>query len=203
MMSRLSHLRVSALQNVQRSTFNAQRSTLNGHLCSQRRSRRPSATPLRLRISASLRFKTAYSVSFFLLAAFCASAARDPFWPIGYEPPKPEPEAVEPVKPAVPDKPPAPKKPAPPPVAPITEDDWKAARALLAVSGFTQSRHPVSGETRTLAMINRASFTVGDTLTVTNANIHFVWSIESLAGLALKLKQVRADRLPPHPLPAN
>ena len=206
MMSRLSHLRVSALQNVQRSTFNAQRSTLNAqrstlnhlrNLCHlwmkpETRNPKPSLCVSALKWSIPL-----------LLAAFCASAARDPFWPIGYEPPKPEPEAVEPVKPAVPDKPPAPKKPAPPPVAPITEDDWKAARALLAVSGFTQSKNPVSGETRTLAMINRASFTVGDTLTVTNANIHFVWSIESLAGLALKLKQGRADRLPPHPLPAN
>gem|GEM_PF-1593320 len=244
MMSRLSHLRVSALQNVQRSTFNAQRSTLNvqrstlnGHLCSQRRSRRHpvkiSASP-RLCVKKLSTFnaqrstlnhlrnlchlwmkpetrnpKPSLCVSALkrsiplLLAALCASAARDPFWPIGYEPPKPEPEMAEPEKPAMPEPPPPPKKPAPPPPAPITEDDWKAARALLAVSGFTQSKNPASGETRTLAMINRASFTVGDTLTVTNANIHFVWRIESLAGLALKLKPVRAERLTPPPLPAN
>ncbi|HPB09914.1 MAG TPA: hypothetical protein PLW27_00245 [Kiritimatiellia bacterium] len=101
------------------------------------------------------------------------------------------------------EKPPEPQKPKPPPVAPVTEEDWKKAKALLAVNGFTQSRHPGSGETRTLVMINRTSYTVGDTLSLTNANIHFTWDIESLAGLTLKLKPVRANRLPPPPLPAN
>ncbi|MDD2459577.1 MAG: hypothetical protein PHT98_00665, partial [Kiritimatiellae bacterium] len=65
------------------------------------------------------------------------------------------------------------------------------------------SRHPESGETRTLVMINRTSYTVGDTLSLTNANIHFTWNIESLAGLTLRLKPVRANRLSPTPLPAN
>ncbi len=135
-----------------------------------------------------------------LLAATCAFAVRDPFWPIGYEPPKPEPEVVEPPQA---EEPPPPEKPEPPPPPPITEDDWKAARALFTVSGFTQSKNPVSGETRTLAMINRVSYTVGDTLTVTNDNIHFIWSIESLADLTLKLKPVSATRLLPTPLPAQ
>ena len=138
-----------------------------------------------------------------LLAATCAYAVRDPFWPIGYEPPKPEPEVVEQPAPALPEKPPAQEKPEPPPPPPITEDDWKAARDLFTVSGFTQSKNPVSGETRTLAMINRVSYTVGDTLTVTNDNIHFIWSIESLADLTLKLKPVSATRLLPNPLPAQ
>jgi len=138
-----------------------------------------------------------------LLAATCAYAVRDPFWPIGYEPPKPEPEVVEQPAPALPEKPPAQEKPKPPPPPPITEDDWKAARDLFTVSGFTQSKNPVSGETRTLAMINRVSYTVGDTLTVTNDNIHFIWSIESLADLTLKLKPVSATRLLPTPLPAQ
>ena len=138
-----------------------------------------------------------------LLAATCAYAVRDPFWPIGYEPPKPEPEVVEQPAPALPEKPPAQEKPKPPPPPPITEDDWKAARDLFTVSGFAQSKNPVSGETRTLAMINRVSYTVGDTLTVTNDNIHFIWSIESLADLTLKLKPVRATRLLPTPLPAQ
>ncbi|HQQ92471.1 MAG TPA: secretin N-terminal domain-containing protein, partial [Kiritimatiellia bacterium] len=102
------------------------------------------------------------------------------------------------------EKPPEPQKPKPPPVAPVTEEDWKKAKALLAVNGFTQSRHPGSGETRTLVMINRTSYTVGDTLSLTNANIHFTWDIESLAGLTLKLKPVRANRLPPPlSLPTN
>ena len=41
------------------------------------------------------------------------------------------------------------------------------------------------------------------TLTVTNDNIHFIWSIESLADLTLKLKPVSATRLLPNPLPAQ
>lgn len=141
--------------------------------------------------------------SVFLLAARPAAAVRDPFWPIGYEPPKPEPEVVAPEKPVMQEKPPESPKPKPPPVAPITEEDWKKAKALLAVNGFTQSRHPESGETRTLVMINRTSYTVGDTLSLTNANIHFTWTIESLAGLTLGLKPVGANRLSSPPLPAN
>jgi hypothetical protein len=176
------------------------RSTLNHlrHLCHlwmkpETRNQKPNLCVAALKWSLPL-----------LLAATCAFAVRDPFWPIGYEPPKPEPEVVQPPPAVLPEKPPPPpEKPKPPPPPPITEKDWKAARALFVVNGFTQSKNPVSGETRTLAMINRISYTVGDTLTVTNDNIHFIWSIESLADLTLKLKPERATRLLPTPLPAQ
>ena len=142
-----------------------------------------------------------------LSAALTAGgSSRDPFWPIGYEPPKPEPPAAAeapppPVTQAV--RPPEPPpKPQPPAVKPITEADWAEARKALAVSGFTQSSRPGTGETRTQVMINRRTFSAGDTLSLTNLDIHFTWRIESLANRILKLKPVKAARVAASPSPS-
>lgn len=140
-----------------------------------------------------------FAFLYVLIATFPASGHRDPFWPIGYEPPKPEsaepePEPVKPPPAAV--KPPDPPKPKPPPVVPITEKEWAVARATLKVNGFTQAKLPDASETRAWVMINRISYQVGDTLNVTNQQVHYVWAIESLADQTLKLKQIRATRLP-------
>lgn len=142
---------------------------------------------------------------FLLLAALPAAASgRDPFWPIGYEPPKPEPPAAEAPPPVTqvtrPQEPPP--KPLPPAIKPITETDWADALKTLVVSGFTQSSRPDTGETRTQVMINRRTFSAGDTLSVTNLDIHFTWRIESLAKRDLKLKQVKAARVAASPSPS-
>jgi hypothetical protein len=145
------------------------------------------------------------SALFLLFAALPAAASsRDPFWPIGYEPPKPEPQVAEAPPPVIqvarPQEPPP--KPQPPAIKPITEADWANARKALFVSGFTQSSRPDTGETRTQVMINRRTFSAGDTLSVTNLDIHFTWRIESLANRDLKLKQVKAARVAASPSPS-
>jgi hypothetical protein len=141
-------------------------------------------------------FALLFSLFFFL----SSHAARDPFWPIGYEPPKPETETPEPAKP---EPPPEPPKPKPPPPKPVTEADWKKARATLAVSGITRSTRPDTGETRALAMINRRLYTAGETLSITNEEIHFMWRIGSLEGFDLKLEQLQATRLSGNTTPSH
>ncbi len=134
-----------------------------------------------------------------LLTAFAAAAraARDPFLPIGYSRPTPvtelpkEPEVPEPVKPA------PPPQPAPPPVKPITAADWDEARKALKISGITKSVMPNTGATTIQAMINRQTYTEGDTLTYTNNAIRFQWRIEAAAGLDVALIPLNAERIKP------
>jgi len=132
---------------------------------------------------------------FLLLAALPARAARDPFWPIGYTPPKPEPAVKETPEPIIKPAPPPPPKPKPPAIKPVSEKDWADARESIIVSGFTRSSLPGTGKTRTLAMINRRSYAPGDTLCLTNAGIRFLWRIDSVEDRDLRLSQVKAERL--------
>jgi len=147
--------------------------------------------------------RTAFSLLLFCLAALPASAARDPFWPIGYEPPKPEPAVKETreVPKKAPPQPvsakPAPPRPKPPAVKPVTDGDWADARALITVTGFTRATRPDTGETRALALINRHSYAPGDTLCLTNAGIAFLWRIDSLDNRELKLAPLQASRIAP------
>ena len=92
-------------------------------------------------------------------------------------------------------KPAPPAKPQPPAIKTISEKDWADARKSLTVSGFTRSSLPGTGQTRTLAMINRHSYAPGDTLCLTNAEIRFLWRIESVADRDLRLSPVKAERL--------
>lgn len=163
---------------------NAQRSTLNA----QRSAPLPQET-------AVPHWRPLSALALLLLAASSARAARDPFWPLGYEPPKPEPVVTEQAEPARPKSPEAPPKPQPAPVKPISDRDWTEARKAFTVSGFTQSTLPSTGETRTLAMINRRSYTAGDTLCLTNAGIRFLWRVESVANRDLRLTPVTAERV--------
>lgn len=126
----------------------------------------------------------------FVGAALSAQAFRDPFWPIGYEPPKPVENKPPPVKV---DKQPVPPKP--PPVKPITEAEWGEARKSFVIRGFTQVLRPDTGEKRTQVMIGRQIFSPGDTLCVTNGDACFSWQIESLANRNMVLKPLRAARL--------
>ena len=174
------------MRNDQLPTLNAQRSTTLP--------REPGARYLTLNVE-----RCVLSVlALFLLAALPARAARDPFWPIGYEPPKPEPVVKE--IPEVPKKTvpkPVPPKPKPPAVKPVTDGDWTDARAFITVTGFTRATRPDTGETRTLALINRRSYAAGDTLCITNADIVFLWRIDSLDNRELKLAPIQATRIAP------
>ena len=137
---------------------------------------------------------TLFSMLGLALLTAPALAARDPFWPIGYETPKPEAAVQVEAKPVI-------KPPEPPAVKPISEADWDEARKQLVVNGYAQSKRPDTGETRTQVMINRATFCAGDALCVTNLNVRFVWHIESIVDRKLSLKQVLAERLETHRLP--
>ena len=174
------------MKNVQPSMLNTQRST---PLPPEPGAPHPALNVERCVLSA---------LALLLLAALPAPAERDPFWPIGYEPPKPEPAVKE--TPELP-KPPPPAKPKPPVIRPISEKDWADARKSIIVSGFTRSSLPGTGKTRTLAMINRRSYAPGDTLCLTNAEIRFLWRIESVADRDLRLSPVKAERLTTAPLP--
>lgn len=135
-----------------------------------------------------------------LSIALVASATRDPFWPIGYQPPSQVVEAV----PEAPDPEPPSPEPPPPPPPPVTAAEWQAATAAINISGVTRTTHADTGETRALAMINRRHYTDGDTLCVTNQNIRFVWRVKPIKGLDVKLERIEAERLdhevapPPH-----
>lgn len=131
----------------------------------------------------------------FLTAPLGHTAQRDPFWPVGYEPAKPEPVVTEQAEPAKPEKPEAPPKPQPPAVKPVSDQDWVAARKSVIISGFTQATRPDTGETRALVMINRQSYAAGDTVCLTNAGIRFLWRVESAAGQGLCLTPVEAERI--------
>jgi len=119
------------------------------------------------------------------LAAFPAWAVRDPFWPVGYEPPKAAVVEAAPLS---------------EPVIqvteiPITEAEWAKARKALVISGFTQSTRPDNGAILTQVMINRRTYAAGDTLSVTNLDIQFIWRVESVANHDLKLTPLEATRV--------
>ncbi len=129
------------------------------------------------------------------LAALPATAARDPFWPIGYEPPKPEP-VVAPVTDLAPAaKPPEPPKPVKPAERPITDADWAAARKALVISGFTQAVRPDTQEKRILAMVNRRMVAAGDTVTFIQQGIRFRWHVETITDRTLELVPLKAERV--------
>lgn len=123
-----------------------------------------------------------------LLAASPAWAVRDPFWPIGYSPVSAkEPEAAQN---------PAAKKPEPPKEKPITDTDWSKARQALPINGITKSIRPDTHETRVLAMINRQTFALGDTVSFVHKDIRFQWRVESIADGDVKLEPLQAERIP-------
>jgi hypothetical protein len=133
----------------------------------------------------------------FLLAALAAApagAARDPFWPIGYEPPKPKPVAAPNAEPAA-DVSEASPQPAKPAEQPITEADWALARKALVISGYTRSVRPDTQETRTLAMINRLMVGAGDTVTFVHKDVRFFWRAEAVTGHSVQLAPLKAERV--------
>ena len=121
-----------------------------------------------------------------------ARPTRDPFWPIGYQPPKP-----------VTAPPPAETEPTPPPAPaekPGSDEDWAEARKTLVVSGYTQSLIPETGERKAHVMINRRTYAIGDTVSAVRQNTRFVWLIESISARDLTLKPLEAAPLSPKSL---
>lgn len=142
---------------------------------------------------------TSLAVIFFAFAGTAqtvsGNTARDPFWPLGYTPPRPEPEqpSAEP-EPETPKPPPEPEKPA---LLPITPLEWDEARKTLSVSGQIRSTRPDTGETRAQMMINRQTYGAGDKICVTNRGAIFVWQLTASGTQDLRFEQVEAVRLHP------
>jgi len=116
-----------------------------------------------------------------LLVTPIATAARDPFWPIGHVPSQAPTQKT--------DVAPAQSNPV------ISTDTWTLARKTLVINGYTQTALPETNVRRTFVMINRQNYAVGDTLSITNLNMRFTWRIESLENLNLCLTQVAATPL--------
>lgn len=119
---------------------------------------------------------------------------RDPFWPVGYQPPPPpgqEPPAVEP-EPVKPE----PEKPKPPPPKPVTSDDWKMARKLLKVNGYAsgQKQEGATEITTSVVIINLKHYNVGDKIRLTHDDIDFVWRVGAIEGNTVELIQESAVR---------
>jgi hypothetical protein len=129
------------------------------------------------------------------VAASSAWAVRDPFWPIGYVPESERKQKAEPV--AVTKTPSVPQKAPPPAEAPIADDDWAKAKKTLAIRGTTRSVNPVTHDVRTLALINRQLFAVGDTVSALYQNIRFQWRITAISDSEVSLEPDRADRIDP------
>ena len=121
------------------------------------------------------------------VALLPAMAARDPFWPIGYEPPKPDQtNAVTVAKPL--ETPNTVEKP-------ITDADWALARKALLISGFTQTVRPDTRETRVQAMVNRRMVSAGDTVTCIYQEVHYLWRVETIIDRTIQLVPLKAERV--------
>ena len=132
-------------------------------------------------------------------AALPVAVARDPFWPINYEPPKPEPTASEKAV-AQNYEPPQPPKPV---ERTITEADWTAAKKALVISGYTQTVRPDNQEPRMLAMVNRRTVAPGDTVTLVHQDVRFLWRAETITDRSIQLVPLTAERVAPKPPALN
>jgi hypothetical protein len=123
------------------------------------------------------------------------SGIRDPFWPVGYEPPPPpgsekpieEPKPV--IKPPEPPKPPAPE--------PITAKEWKMARKLLRITGYALADKTEGDQTTktSIVIINGKHYQSGDTVKLTSQEINFVWRVGEIGNNSVNLVQESAVRL--------
>lgn len=115
-----------------------------------------------------------YSVAILLplLLALGAMAAelpiRDPFWPVGYEPPKQEIAVKTPPKPE--------------PVTPVVEApkpavDWKAARGALKVLGYAEA----NGIRR--CFIDGKLVSEGETVNLVHQGLRYAWRLVRIAPL--------------------
>lgn len=93
---------------------------------------------------------------------------RDPFWPVGYEPPKQEIAVKTPPKPE-------PVKPVVEPPKPVV--DWKAARGALKVSGYAEA----NGIRR--CFIDGKLVSEGETVNLVHQGLRYAWRLVRIAPL--------------------
>lgn len=125
-------------------------------------------------------------------ASLCADTKkkRDPFWPVGYEPPPPSGENIP--EPVIQE----PDKPEPPPSVPVTSEDWKMARKLLKVNGYASGEKTDEGETKktSVVIINLKHYTTNDKIKITHNNINFVWTVGPIENNSVELIETSAAR---------
>jgi hypothetical protein len=128
-----------------------------------------------------------------LIAANASATPRDPFWPIGYVPLSERQQKK--IAEANADS----AKTAQASEESISDSDWAKARKLISIHGVTRSTNPATKEVRTLVMINRQTFAVGDTVSVVFQNIRFHWRVASISDQGATLDPAQAERIPPRP----
>jgi len=124
-------------------------------------------------------------------------SVRDPFWPIGYEPPPPA--SAEPVIEAPQPVIPEPESPKPQPPKPVTDEEWKMARKLLKVNGYAVGVIDDAGKrTKTSrVIINLKHYSTGEKIKLTHDMIDFVWTVGPIANNSVELLQESAVRIEP------
>ncbi|MGN0886109.1 MAG: hypothetical protein ACI4RT_03835 [Candidatus Spyradenecus sp.] len=140
--------------------------------------------------------------AFLVLAVAMASAPafgaewRDPFWPIGWEPPKPKVEApVQPeVKQPEPQAEQKPAAPAPKPsdIAPLAL--WLEARKQVKISGQSRARGS-DGVLRQVIYINGKGYSAGDSITLDYQDYRFTWRLREGNNQELLLKPLKSVRI--------
>ena len=126
----------------------------------------------------------------------CAAEWRDPFWPIGWEPPKPKVEApAQPETPAAePQAEKKPEAPAPQPsdIAPLAL--WLDARKHVKISGQSRARGS-DGVLRQVIYIDGKGYSAGDSVSLDHQGYRFTWRLREGAGQELLLKPLKSVRI--------
>lgn len=127
----------------------------------------------------------------------CAAEWRDPFWPIGWEPPKPKVEAPvqpveKPVEPQAEQKPEAPPPPKPSDIAPLAL--WLEARKHVKISGQSRARGS-DGVLRQVIYINGKGYSAGDAVTLDYQEYRFTWRLREGSNQELLLKPLKSVRI--------
>lgn len=102
---------------------------------------------------------------------------RDPFWPVGYTPPKPR-------------SPDAPTVVVEEPENIATEDDWQQAQKRLVTSSVFRTKDPVTGVDLVVALVSGKVVAPGEIMTVKHRDFTFRFKVSSIAADGPKFERV-------------
>ena len=109
---------------------------------------------------------------------------RDPFWPVGYVPPKPVPATSTEASVAASGTRPAESEPAKP-------AEWKQARAQLSLRGISSGgRDRLTGKNRFVAVLGGRLVEEGDMVAVTYEGQVYRWKVQSISAKDISLMKV-------------
>ena len=119
-----------------------------------------------------------------------SAPARDPFWPVGYVPRRPEkPAAVVVARHGA-----GVAAPAPPVAAPaVNPVDWDEARRKLDIRGISRiARDRTSGRAAFFAVVNNRMVEEGETVSVTWNGHVYRWRVTQIGPAGLQLVKIDA-----------